>query len=114
MNTDLRDRHRQIVTQIFERAWNQADFDGLEDLIAAEARFQIRRHTLPTNVQDLQRIVTAWHQAFPDFRFAIEDMVAQGEQAWEIADWRERVAALVQEAPAAGSGVSRIPVLSDC
>jgi radical SAM protein with 4Fe4S-binding SPASM domain len=39
-------------------------------------------------------------------------LLAEGERAWEIADWRERIDTLVQETQATGAGPSRVPALS--
>jgi steroid delta-isomerase-like uncharacterized protein len=73
-------QQRQIVRAIFEQGWNQADFAGVQALIAEQARFHIRGQTSPTNARDLERIVSVWHRAFPDFRFVIQDMLAQGDR----------------------------------
>jgi steroid delta-isomerase-like uncharacterized protein len=69
--------HRKIVKTIFDQAWNQVDFNGIADLIAEDAVFHIRKLDLPTNANDLERIVNGWHTAFRDFQFTIEDMVAE-------------------------------------
>jgi steroid delta-isomerase-like uncharacterized protein len=79
MNNDKSPVHRNAIRKIFDRAWNEADFDGIDELIADDAKFHIRRQTAPTNAQDLKRIVAGWHGAFPDFRFTIEDMVAEDD-----------------------------------
>jgi radical SAM protein with 4Fe4S-binding SPASM domain len=41
-------------------------------------------------------------------------LLGEGERAWEVADWRERIARLVQETQATDSGPSRVPILSGC
>ena len=77
MTEDSLEAHRKIVRTIFERAWTCADFDGIGDFIAEDAVFHIRNIDLPTNAQDLEQIVSRWHTAFHDFRFTIEDLVAE-------------------------------------
>lgn len=76
---DKTELHREVTKRVFHQAWNKADFDGLDALIAEDATFHIRDLTLPTSAKDLERIVAGWHRAFPDFRFSIQDMVAEGE-----------------------------------
>lgn len=39
-------------------------------------------------------------------------LLSEGERAWEVAHWRERIAALAQETQAAGPGAPRVPALS--
>ena len=53
--------HRRIVKTIFEQAWSRADFNGIDDFIAEDAVFHIRKLDLPTNAIDLERIVSGWH-----------------------------------------------------
>ena len=99
-------QHRELVTRIFNQAWNQADFSGLRELIAEDAAFHIRGQTFPTSAEDLQRIVIGWHETFADFHFEIQDMVVE----------RDRVAVRLtlsgthqgpwQGIPAAGTQVS--------
>jgi steroid delta-isomerase-like uncharacterized protein len=71
--------NRMITQRIVGQAWNQGDFDGIDALIAKDATFHIRGRTMRTNAQDLERVVAGWHRAFPDFRFSIQDMVAEGD-----------------------------------
>ena len=78
MKNNTQKVHRETVKTIFDQAWNQADFYGIDNLIAEDAIFHIRELTLPTNAEDLERIVNGWHTAFLDFRFTIDDMVAEG------------------------------------
>jgi radical SAM protein with 4Fe4S-binding SPASM domain len=41
-------------------------------------------------------------------------LLAEGVRAWEVADWRERIATLALETQTAGSGTARVPTLSGC
>ena len=73
------EQNRAIVTKIFEQAWSQANFNGIDAVIAEDAQFHIHSLTLPTNAADLEQIVTRWHRAFAGFKFTIEDMVAEND-----------------------------------
>jgi steroid delta-isomerase-like uncharacterized protein len=71
--------HAGIIRDIFERAWNRADFDGLDRLFPSEFSFHYRRATKTMDLDDLERTVTAWRQAFPDLHFTIQDLIEQGD-----------------------------------
>jgi predicted ester cyclase len=79
MHRDKQVQQRRIVHQIFAQGWNEADFEGIETWIAADAKFHFRQRTHTTSADDLRRIVTGWHRAFAGFRFTIEDMVVEGD-----------------------------------
>lgn len=71
--------HRQVVRRIFEQVWTLANFTEVDQLVAENAQFHIRDHTLPTGPDDLRQVVTRWHQRFANFRFEILDMAAEGD-----------------------------------
>ena len=79
MNQNKPEGHRKITQTIFDQAWNNANFEGMETLIAEDASFHFRGHTIPMNAEDLKRIVTGWHLAFANFQFKIEELVAEGD-----------------------------------
>lgn len=72
-------RNVAVVREIFERAWNRADFDGLEDVFGESVSFHFRRSERATDVGDLKQLVGTWRQAFPDMCFVMEELVADGD-----------------------------------
>ena len=79
MSESLEQKNQNIASKILNQAWNQADFENLEQLIADDAKFHFRGQTYPTNAQDLARIITGWHQSFSEFHFTVKDMLAEGD-----------------------------------
>lgn len=75
----MSDTNGQIVHRIVDRAWNEQDFDGLDDAIAPGATFHFRGATHPTDLDDLKSLVAAWHEAFPDFHMTAHETVAEGD-----------------------------------
>ncbi len=73
------EQNRTVTGKILEQAWNQADFEDLDELIADDAKFHFRGQTYPTNAKDLARIITGWQQSFADFHFTVNDIVAEGD-----------------------------------
>jgi steroid delta-isomerase-like uncharacterized protein len=73
------DKRTLIVRDIFERTWNRADFAGIEDVLGETCIFHFRRSTREMDIKDFKRIVGAWHSAFPDMHFVVEDLVTGGD-----------------------------------
>lgn len=69
----------EAVRALFERAWNHQDFDTLEPSLAPTILLHWRGTTIETGLEGLERVVAAWHAAFADLRFGVEDVVADGE-----------------------------------
>lgn len=73
-------QNKRIVRHIFERVWNDAHFDSLQVIWAADARFHFRGSASPTGPDRVEGIVRRWREAFPDFRFVVEDLIAEGDR----------------------------------
>jgi hypothetical protein len=43
MDCDRREEQRRIVKRIFAQGWNEADFEGIEAWIAADAKFHFNQ-----------------------------------------------------------------------
>lgn len=77
MQNNQEELHKQLTRQIFDQAWSNAHFDGLDELIDSNAHFHIRNSTAPMSPGDSRRVISGWHRAFRDFRIRIEAMVAE-------------------------------------
>jgi predicted ester cyclase len=106
MNDKNQTVHREVVRRIFEQVWSDANFDTVDQLVAADAQFHIRDHTLPTGPEDLRRVVTGWHQRFANFRFEILDMAAEGDLVAVRLMLSGRHHAQWQDIPATGNKVA--------
>ena len=73
------EQNRTATEKILEQVWNQAEFEGLDELIADDAIFHFRGQTYPTNAKDLAQIIAGWHQSFAGFHFIVRDIVAEGD-----------------------------------
>jgi steroid delta-isomerase-like uncharacterized protein len=71
--------HGAIVREIFERAWNSGDFDGLDRLLADPVDFHYRRSMRTMRPDDLRRTVQSWRSAFPDLRFSVEELIEEAD-----------------------------------
>ncbi|HEX6269323.1 MAG TPA: ester cyclase [Anaerolineales bacterium] len=79
MQNNQQEFHKQITREIFEQAWSNANFGGLDELLDSTTQFHIRNHTAPMSAEDTRRVICGWHRAFSNFRFTIKAMVAEGD-----------------------------------
>lgn len=65
--------------RIFEEAWNQGNTAVFDELLAAD--FRAHDPSGPINgPEGFKQFSVAYHTAFPDIHFTIEDQIAEGEQ----------------------------------
>jgi steroid delta-isomerase-like uncharacterized protein len=71
------ERNKAAVARFFEEVWNQGDEAAIDRFIAEDAagndpRFGVGR-------ESFRRQWRGWRAAFPDLRFDVEELVAEGE-----------------------------------
>lgn len=65
---------------IFERAWNEQDYTGLDAVLADDILMHFRGQSFPTSLADLKQLVAAWRAGFPDLHFVVEDLIEEGDR----------------------------------
>jgi predicted ester cyclase len=78
MTTDL-DSNKELV-RAFIAAWNDREFDRFDDLMADTAVLNIGGATVPCNPAGTRAIAQQWTAAFPDWRFDLLSLVAEGDR----------------------------------
>jgi predicted ester cyclase len=71
------ERNKAAVARFFEEVWNQGDEAAIDRFIAEDAagndpRFGVGR-------ESFRRQWRGWRAAFPDLRFDVEELVAEGD-----------------------------------
>ena len=74
---DLCDANKTCVRRHIEELWNNGQFDRIDDFFAKDfinfgRQYQDVRATM-------KHIVSVWRTAFPDLRFTVDSMVAEGD-----------------------------------
>lgn len=80
MTQDNVAKHKEIVHRVFSEVWTESDFRSITELIAPEMLYHLRGNSVVLRPEDLEEIVTRWKQAFPDLRFQVDDLVAEGDK----------------------------------
>jgi steroid delta-isomerase-like uncharacterized protein len=72
--------NKQIVRHLFETVWNDTDFVRVEEMWGQDVLFHFRGSTDSLGPEGVQAMVESHHAAFPDFRFVVEDIIAEGDR----------------------------------
>jgi steroid delta-isomerase-like uncharacterized protein len=70
----------KAVVRSFVEAWNTRDFDRFEQLMADDAVLHVGGGDLPCNPAGTRAIAEAWTMAFPDWRFELLALLAEGDR----------------------------------
>jgi steroid delta-isomerase-like uncharacterized protein len=76
--TDL--NANKAVIRSFIDAWNTRDFDRFTTLMGAEAVLHIGGGDVSCNPAGTRAIAEEWTTAFPDWRFELLDLIAEGDR----------------------------------
>jgi steroid delta-isomerase-like uncharacterized protein len=70
----------KAVVRSFVETWNTRDFDRFAVLIGGDAVLHIGGSDVPCNPAATRAIAEEWTRAFPDWRFELLALVAEGDQ----------------------------------
>jgi predicted ester cyclase len=75
--TDLPERNKEAVRRFFQEIWNDGDESAIDRFIAEDAagndpKFGVGR-------ESFRRQWRRWRAAFPDIRFELDELVAEGD-----------------------------------
>lgn len=68
------------LIQSFIDAWNTRDFDRFDSLMAPGAVLHIAGAEVPCDPDGTRAIAEEWTTAFPDWRFSLQSVIAEGER----------------------------------
>jgi steroid delta-isomerase-like uncharacterized protein len=69
-----------LVRRLFDEAWSAGDYANLPQLVAPDLQFHFRGRVGTMSHEQFRNMVNQWRGAFPDLRFAIEDVVSAGDR----------------------------------
>ena len=73
-------QNKKIAVLEIEKLWNEGNLDVADQVYAPNQILHFRGEKYPFGPEDAKKVVSAWRKAFPDFKFKIEDMVAEGDK----------------------------------
>ena len=70
----------KALVRAFADAWNDRDFARFDDLMAEDAVLHVGGSTISCDPAGTRAIVRTWTQAFPDWRFEVLSLIAEGDR----------------------------------
>jgi steroid delta-isomerase-like uncharacterized protein len=70
----------KALIQAFVETWNNRDFDRFDSLMAPGAVLHVAGGDVPCDPAGTRAIAEEWTTAFPDWRFSLLGLVAEGDR----------------------------------
>ena len=70
----------KAVVRAFVDTWNRGDLDALAELMAEDCRLAVSGQIISCAPSNTRAIAAHWRQAFPDYRFELEDLIGEGDR----------------------------------
>jgi predicted ester cyclase len=77
---DIVARNKKIAYLEIEKIWNEGDLSVADQVYAPGQVLHFRGKDYPFGPEEATKNVAAWRKAFADFKFKIEDIVAEGDK----------------------------------
>ncbi len=72
------EQNKMLARHLFEEVWNQKNLAVLDELVAPNFVFHNSVQTL-YGPDGYKQFATIYHTAFPEARFTVEDVIAEGD-----------------------------------
>ena len=72
--------NRAVIRRAYEEVWNGRNVDLVDDLVAEDFLNHPAINQQQRGRQNLRDVVRIFEKAFPDFRYEVEDVVAEGDK----------------------------------
>ena len=68
------------IVRAFVEAWNSKDLDRFDDLMSEDCRLTVGGATISCSPAATRAIAEHWLAGFPDYRFELLDLIAEGDK----------------------------------
>ena len=98
-------QNKALVRSVFE-AWDNGDFETFKELLAPDYAFYYPSGSnTPVSREEMIENGKAWHNAFPDITFGVEEMLAVGDKVISRFIMRATHEGEFQSIPATGNKI---------
>jgi predicted ester cyclase/ketosteroid isomerase-like protein len=73
-------QNKKIAYLEIQKLWNEGSLDVADQVYAPNQILHFRGKSIPFGPDVAKETVSTWRKAFPDFKFQIEDIVAEGDK----------------------------------
>jgi len=80
--------NKALFTRVVEEVFNQGKLDTLDEIFAADfVEHEELPGGIPSNREGVKMLTAGLRAGFPDFKFTIDDMVAEGDKVVVRSTW---------------------------
>jgi steroid delta-isomerase-like uncharacterized protein len=70
----------KAIIRAFVDTWNRGDLDALAGLMAEDCQLSVSGQSISCAPANTRAIAAHWREAFPDYHFTLEDLIAEGNR----------------------------------
>ncbi len=74
------EQNKAVARRVFDEVWNGRNLDVLDEVLTDDYRNNTPEFGVTPDRQGVKQWTQGVHQAFPDGRFTVEEMVAEGDR----------------------------------
>lgn len=74
------EENKAVIRRANEEMWNQRNVDAVDELVTEDFLNHPAINQQQRGRQNLKDVIRIFEKAFPDFRYEIEDLVAEGDK----------------------------------
>ena len=78
--TEVEAQNKKITYLEVEKLWNEGNLDIADQVYAPDQILHFRGESFRFGPAEAKKVVSTWLKAFPDFKFKIEDILAEGNK----------------------------------
>lgn len=76
----LAEQSKAVIRRAYEEIWNQRNVEVVDEIVAEDFLNYAAPPDRQRGRQGLKEVVRMFESAFPDFRYEVEDVIAEGEK----------------------------------
>src|SRR4051794_24588941 len=96
----------KAVIRAFIDSWNSGDMDRLGGLMAEDGLLAVNEEAIPFSPASTRAIAEHWRGAFPDYRFELLDLIAEGDKVVAHIPFSGTQTGQVMDIPPTGKAVN--------
>jgi steroid delta-isomerase-like uncharacterized protein len=74
------EENRAVIRRAYEEMWNERNVDAVDELVTGDFLNHPAINQQRRGRQNLKEVIRIFEKAFPDFRYELEDIVAEGDK----------------------------------
>lgn len=77
---EVEEQNKKMEYLAFEKMWNEGKLDVADQIFVPNYISHFGGESYLRRPNEVKKLVSTWLKAFPDFRFKIEDIIAEGDK----------------------------------